>query len=65
MGLLLLLLLDLGPGVLEADGAVDDEGLGGGVGVDAEVAEALELESVEWLEIAYCGLDLAVGQDLE
>ncbi len=35
---------DLGPGVLERDGAVEDRALGGRAGIHDEVARALELE---------------------
>ena len=40
------LLVDLGPGVLERDGAVEDQVLGRRVGVGAEVAHALELHGL-------------------
>lgn len=42
-GALLHLLFDLGPGVAEGDGAVEDEMARRAVGIDGEVAAALEL----------------------
>ena len=38
--------LELGPGVPEAEGAVEDEPSGRRVGIRAEVAEALELVAI-------------------
>jgi hypothetical protein len=40
------LLLDPGPGVFERESAIEDETARGRVGIEAEVADALELETV-------------------
>ena len=52
------------PGVFEGGGAVEDGGVGLGVGVGGEVAEALELEGVAGLGVEEVGFDVG-GDGLE
>jgi hypothetical protein len=54
-----------GPGVLEGDGAVEDEGAGLAVEVRAEVTHALELHAIEGAGGGEAGLDAAPGEHLE
>src|SRR5580704_10238598 len=61
----LLLPGDPGPGVAEGDRAVEHEGTRPRIGVDAEVAEALELEPVPGLREREARLDAARRQRLE
>ena len=64
MGWAVLLALLLCPAVFEADGAVEDEVTVGAVLIDAEVADALELEGVVHLgSFGEERLDLGVGDD--
>lgn len=53
--------LDLGPGVFEWEGAVEDQLAGFGVLVAAEVAEALKLDFVAGGGGGEGGLELGVG----
>ena len=55
----LLRLLDLRPGVSEGDGSVEDGLLRRGVGVDAEVAEPLELVPRARRRVGHAGLHQA------
>ena len=56
---------DLGPGVFEGEGAVEDQIARSGVGIEAEVADALELEAVLQLGVGERGLQLGAGEDLQ
>ncbi len=58
-------LLDLGPGVFEREGAVEDQLVRRRVGIDAEVADALELEAVLELGVGERGLQLGAGENLQ
>ena len=64
--LLISFLHDLGEGVFEADGLVEDDAVGVGVGIDDVVAEALELVVVAGLDAGgEPGLHLGVVAHLE
>ncbi len=54
------LLFDLGPGVFQRKGAVEDQIARSRVGIEAEVADALELEAVFKLGVGERGLKLGV-----
>ena len=58
-------LFDLGPGVFERQGAIEDQVAGRGVGVEAEVAYALELEAVLKPGVGEGRLKLGAGEDFE
>src|SRR5512146_3011487 len=62
---LLASLLDLGPGVFQGDGAVEDQTVLGRVRVDAEVSKAFELETVGGLGIHQRVFNLGVCDNFE
>src|SRR5579863_2460366 len=58
-------LFDLGPGVFQRDGAVENRLSQGRVEIDAEISQALELIAVARDGAGQRGLKLAVSQHLE
>ena len=56
---------DLGPGIPQAHGAIQDQLVRRGIDVHAEVTHALELEPVAGLGVLQAGFDDAVCQDLQ
>ena len=58
-----LLPAELGPGILEADSAVENEPAGLAVVIDTEVSDPLELELVKVLCFCKRRFYLAAGQD--
>ncbi len=59
-------LLDLGPGVAQRHGAVEDWLSGCGIGIDAEVAQAFELiAAARRAASREAGLQFAAGQHFE
>src|SRR5215831_7480854 len=58
-------LLDFRPRVFQRDRAVEDGGAGLGVGVDGEVAEALELVVGAFGDVGEAGFQHGAGEDFE